>query len=319
MNAYFDISNLRSLAKSGGHQDFKSCTDMLRHNYNLCFNFSKDLLAKEKKQAQQSIMNLLKLLTRNRGNSESIIWNHSFPPRPLTAELYSSLTNEQLTSLYFLEDGNINAMKQHGCLIFAIEGDEIKALSNLSIEGEYLPTKKYHIRKMCNWKVIEDNVCPCTDIIIIDPYIFSQSDILYEYNSYKIIEHLSKNNNYEVDVVIFTLKDNPFSTIERQLKERIGEKLKLTFVIIPEGKLKEHDRTIITNYKMFDSGDSFTYFDDRGNNLSHGRWLHVNSHGNREIRELSLQYLRDLQLLIDDRKGGLNSIIGDKKSNFLKF
>lgn len=49
MNAYFDISNLRSLAKSGGHQDFKSCTDMLRQNYNLCFNFSKDLLAKEKK------------------------------------------------------------------------------------------------------------------------------------------------------------------------------------------------------------------------------------------------------------------------------
>ena len=130
---------------------------------------------------------------------------------------------------------------------------------------------------------------------------------------------MSKNNNYEFDIVIFTLKDNPFSTIERQLKERIGEKLKLTFVIIPEGKLKEHDRTIITNYKMFDSGDSFTYFDDRGNNLSHGRWLHVNSHGNREIRELSLQYIRDLQLLIDERKGGLNSIIGDKKSNFLKF
>ena len=319
MNVYFDLPNLRSYAKAGGNPHFMPCTDMMRQNFNIHFNFDKSALSKEKKQSQQSIMTVLKQLTRNRGNSESLIWNESFPSRPLDANLYSSMTNEQLTSLYFLDDENIEEMVQHGCLLFASEGNEIKALESLLIEGRVLPTKTYNIRKMSNWKIIEDNTSPCTDIIIIDPYLFAQSDILYEFNSYQIIEHLSKVNNYEVNVVIFTSKGNPFSTIDRQIKEKIGHKLSLTFVIIPEGKFKEHDRTIITNYKMFDSGDSFTYFNDKGENLSHGKWLHVNSCGDKDIRELSLQYIKELQLLIDERKSGLNSIIGDKKSNLLNF
>lgn len=323
MNVYFDIPNLRSYAKSGGHPCFMPCTDMIRKGFNIHFCFDKSLLAKEKKQSQQSIMTVLKLLTRNRGNSEFLTWNEVFPPRPLDAELYSTMTNEQLTSLYFLDDDNIKTMEQHGCLLFASEGNEIKALSRLLIEQQDLPTKKYAIRNMSNWNVIEDNTTPCTDIIIVDPYLFAQSDILYEYNSYKLIEHLSKINTLEVNVVIFTsiTKDSTFSTttIDRQLKSKMGKKLNLTFVYIPEGKLKEHDRTIITNYKMFDSGPSFTYFNDKGENQSHGRWLNVNSLGDKEIRILTLQYIKDLQSLIDDRKSGLNSIVGDKKSTFLSF
>ena len=117
------------------------------------------------------------------------------------------------------------------------------------------------------------------------------------------------------------MRDVPFMTIERQLKSRIsaisGVEPKLTFVKLPSGK--EHDRTIITNYKMFDSGDSFKYFNDKGENMSHGRWFHVHTHGDKETREQAIAYLQDLQKLVDGLKDGLSSITGDKKSNFLKF
>lgn len=320
MNAYFDLPNLRSYAKSGGHQDFQTCTAMLRHNFNIHFCFDKKELSKEKKQSLQGIMNLMKLLTRNRGDNDAIVWNEAFPPRPLSLDLYSKMSDEQLTSVYFLNDSAIQDMSQHGCLLFASEGNEVKALTELLIEGRDIPTKKYAVRKMTNWQVIKENASPCTDIIIIDQYLFAQSDYLFEYNAFKIIEHLTDVNNLKVNVVIFTSKEALFNIIFRQLKDRIGEKLNLTFVILPEsGKWKEHDRTIITNYKMFDSDPSFTYFGDNGENICHGRWLNVNSHGDREIRGLSLQYIKDLQELINDRKNGINSIIGDKKSLFLKF
>lgn len=319
MNVYFDIGNFRSLAKACSHQDFMSCVNMLGKNFNIHFNFSKELLDKEKKQSLLYIRTLLKHLTHNRGNSEPFIWNDSFPPRPLSKDIYDCMTNKQLTSLYLINDENVEMMTKQGCLLFASEGNEIKAIQNLFIEGDCVPTKQYPIRKMNNWETIEKNASPCTDIIIVDRYIFSQEELFYEFNSFKIIEHLARFNNYKINVVIFTSKDNQFSSISRKLREKLGEKLYLTFVVIPEGQGKEHDRTIITNYKMFVSGDSFTYFDNKGKNLSRGRWLYVNSHGDFENREDTLQYLKDLQLLVDERKSGICSIIGDKKSCLLKF
>lgn len=319
MNAYFDLPNLRSYAKAAGHQNFKSCTNMLRQNFNIHFTFDKKTLEKEKKQLKQGIMNLLKMMTSNRGNSESFVWNDKSLPRLIGGDVYSKLTKEQLTSLYFLDDPSVNEMADQGCLLFASEGNEIKVLSNLLIENNLQPTKKYDIRKMHDWNVLEINASPCTDIIIVDQYFFSQSDVYFDYNAFKIIETLSKINSHHVNVVIFTTaKDNPFKTIGDKLKNRIGEKLSLTFVTI-DGKTKEHDRTIITNYKIFESGDSFTYFNDKGENISRGKWLHVNSHGDREIRQQTLDYIEELQHLVNIKKSGLNSIIGDKKSNFLKF
>lgn len=330
MNAYIDLANLRAYAKLGGHADFKTCTDMLRQNFNLCFTFDKAQIQKEKKQAQMSIMNLVRQLTSNRGESETIQWNVNYPPRPLSEDVYETMDINQLTSIYLLDDENIKEMVSHGCLLFSKEGDEMKTLENLLVDGKNA-TKAYASREMTDWSLIENNASPCTDIVIIDPYLFAQSDLLYEYNSYKVIDCLAKwNKGHALNIVIFTFPqhkdgtarcDVPFTTIERQLKSRIlaysGETPNLTFVKLPEGK--EHDRTIITNYKMFDSGDSFKYFNDQGKNMSHGRWFHVHTHGDRSTREQAIAYLQDLQELVDDLGNGLSSIIGDKKSNLLRF
>lgn len=330
MDAYIDLANLRAYAKSGGHEDFKICTDMLRQNFNLCFTFDKGLIQREKKQAQMSIMNLIRQLTSNRGDSESIKWNVNYPPRPLSEDVYETMDIRQLTSIYLLDDENIKEMVSHGCLLFSEEGNEIRTLENLLVVGKPV-TKAYALRDMSDWSLVENNASPCTDIVVIDPYLFAQSDLLYEYNSYKILESLAKwNKSHALNIVIFTfpqhkdgaiMRDVPFVTIERQLKSRIlaisGVEPKLTFVKLPPSK--EHDRTIITNYKMFDSGDSFKYFNDKGENMSHGRWFHVHTHGDKETRKQAVAYLQDLQELVNNLKGGLSNIIGDKKSNFLKF
>ena len=63
MNAYFDLPNLRSYAKAAGHQNFKSCTNMLRQNFNIHFTFDKKTLEKEKKQLKKiPIRSLLQFL-----------------------------------------------------------------------------------------------------------------------------------------------------------------------------------------------------------------------------------------------------------------
>ena len=184
---------------------------------------------------------------------------------------------------------------------------------------------------MTDWSLVKTNASPCTDIVIIDQYFFAQSDLLYMYNSYNILENLAQwNKGHALNIVIFTFAhfkekeavcDVPFTTIERQIKNRIsaisGIEPNLTFVKLPTSK--EHDRTIITNYKMFVSGDSFTYFKDHGENKSKGRWFYVHTHGDKETREQAIAYLQDLQSLVNDLKNGLTSIIGDRKSNFLKF
>lgn len=333
MNVYIDLPNLRAYAKQGGSQNFKACTDMLRQNFNLYFTFKKEAILREKKQSMASIMNLMRQLTSNRGSSDEFEWGTMFPERPLKEDVYNTMSKEQLLSVYLLDDPNIDTILKHGCLLFAAEGSEIKVLSNLLIDDndKLLPTKKYNQRSMKDWSLIEKNASPCTDIIIVDQYLFAQSDLLYEYNAYKIIENLARwNNGRPLNIVIFTFsryKDNsswisvPFPTIERQLKAKLKEQTggdhNITFVILPESR--EHDRYIITNYKMFDSGDSFKYFNAKGENISNGRWFHVNTHGDKENRELSLAAITDLQAIINEVKSGLNSIIGDKKSNFLTF
>lgn len=331
MNVYIDLPNLRSYAKQCGNPNFRTCTEMLRRNFDLHFTFKKECVESEKKQSKAFIMTLMKMLTANRGNSASFQWDTTFPDRPLSEDLYDSLSNEQLMSVYLLDDTNISTMVSHGCLLFAAVGDEMKALSSLLIEGQMIPTKKYALRELKNWDIVTVNASPCTDIIIVDPYIFAQSDMLYEYNSYSLIENLaSLNCGHPLNIVIFTFNNHkdgntrinvPFVTIRRQLKERLMDKTgtehNITFVTLPDKK--EHDRYIITNYKMFESGNSFTYFNDKWKNISTGRWFNVSTHGDKDNRKQSLYTISDLQVIVDEASKGLNSITGDKKSNFLKF
>lgn len=331
MDVYIDLDNLYSYACKGGSEHFLACNELLRKNFNIHFTFPKEALEQSKKKVRDSIMTLLKSLTRNRG-TRTTDWGSLFPSRPLSDTFYESLTQEQLMSMYWLSDDQAKAMERQGCLLISSVGNELNTLLQLFIDDESQPSKPYSIRQMTDWSVIGNNSLPCTDIIVIDPFFFAQSDMLYERNSYKVLEELACHvNNRPIKIVIFTNGQNraesggyvdiPIPLIQRQIKERIKDKCGVepfvTIVKLPTRE--EHDRTIITNYKTFISGDSFKYFDNAGNNTSRGRWLHVNSLAHDSILQQTNDYLKDLQTLTDSLRTGLMNIIGDKKSNFINF
>ncbi len=302
------------------------------NSFNLYFTFDKSMLLNAKKEIKKNFELWSRMATRNR-NGKQNQWKCMFPPRPISLDVQESFTGEQLSSVYMLDSENVKEWAETGCLLIAEKGKELDIIKKLQISNTFVPTKQFRIRSMHDWSILGANCTPCTDIIIVDQYLFSQSELEYEVNSYSLIEQICKwAKSSTVNIVIFTLKDYkdgenrfdvPFVTIERKLKDKlyhqIGVKPNITFVILPIQE--QHDRTILTNYKMYTSGDSFKYFKD-GTNVSlctHGEWLYISSLHDDDVLQNAKDFIHDLQEIIDKVKGGLMSIMGDRKSLFLKF
>ena len=81
-----------------------------------------------------------------------------------------------------------------------------------------------------------------------------------------------------------------------------------------------HDRFIITNYRLFTSGDSFCYFNSHNENISNGSFLQVDSlvkYENRIIVDSMLEWLQQLYNSIKRLNNDM-LIIGDKESSLLQ-
>lgn len=332
MNAYIDFANFCSYLSSMSNQDFVKCNEVLLNAFNLCFTFDKSEIQKAKKEIKRNFDLWLRTATKNR-NGKKNDWNINFPPRPVHKSSHISFSRDLLSSIYMLDGEDVRDWAKTGCLLIGEKGTELDLIKKLQISITFIPTKQFRIRCMSDWSTIGDNSTPCTDIIIVDQYLFSQSELEYEINSYSLIEQLCKWAKYTaINIVIFTLKDYkkgdqrqniPYVTIERQLKQKlcqqIGVEPNITFIILPGQE--QHDRTILTNYKMYTSGDSFKYFKD-GTNVSlctHGEWMYISSLHDDDVLQNAQDFIHDLQGIIDNIKGGIMSIIGDRKSLFLNF
>lgn len=332
MDAYIDFPNFCSYLSSMSNQDFVKCNEALLAGFNLYFTFDKKEMLNAKKEVKRNFEQWSRLATRNR-NGKKNDWNISFPPRPISEDTHASFNKEQLSSVYMIDGENVHKWAETGCLLIAEKGKELDIIKNLQIAEAFNPTKQFRIRSMSDWSAFGKNSSPCTDIILVDQYVFSQSELEYEVNSYALLEQLCKwAKDTAINIVIFTLneyKDGnsrssvPFNTIKRKLKERLKDQIgiepNITFVVLPGQE--QHDRTILTNYKMYTSGDSFKYFRD-GANVSlctHGEWMYISSLHDIDNLQNAKEFVTDLQKVIDKVKGGLMSIIGDKKSFFLNF
>lgn len=332
MNAYIDFSSFCSYLSSMSNKDFPKCNEVLLSACNLCFTFDKSEFLKAKKEVKRKFDLWLKTATKNRNGKKSD-WNISFPPRPVHKSSHESFPREMLSSIYMLDGENVKEWAETGCLLVAEIGEEIDTIKKLQISNAFISTKQFRIRSMSDWTTFGNNSTPCTDVIIVDQYLFSQSELDYEVNSYSLLKQLCKwANNTSINIVIFTLRDYkdgdsrievPFVTIERNLKERLSQQIgvepNVTFVVLPAQE--QHDRTILTNYKMYTSGDSFKYFkEDTNVSLrTHGEWLYISSLHDDDVFRNAQDFIRDLQEIIDKVKCGVMSIRGDKKSFFLKF
>lgn len=333
MDAYIDFPNFCSYLSSMSNQDFQKCNEVLMGNCNLYFTFAKEELSRAKKEVQKNFQLWLRTATKNRNGNQNA-FGVSFPPRPIREDLHDSFTHEQLFSIYMLEGEHVKEWADSGCLLIAKKGEELNTIKNLQIASVFVPSTWFSIRGMTDWSVFGDNSSPCTDIILGDRYIFAQSDYEYNVNCYALIEQLCKwAKNTTINLVFFTLKgykdesqqnhDIPTATIIRnlkaKLKDSIGIEPNITIVLISPNDL--HDRAIFTNYKMYTSGDSFTYFKD-GENValcSNGDWMYVNSLYDMNNLKNAKAFISRLQEIVNEKKTGLMSIIGDKKCRFLKF
>lgn len=332
MDAYIDYPNFCSYLMSMSNKDFAKCNEVLLNGFNLYFTFEKSEMLKAKKEVKNNFEIWSRLATRSRSGNKNE-WNINFPPRPVSKSSHETFTEDQLFSVYMIDGEDVEEWADSGCLLIAQKGKELDVIKQLQIDDKFIPTKQFRIRSMCDWSIFSDNSAPCTDIILVDKYLFAQSDFYYNINSYALLEQLCKwAKKTALNIVIFTLKDYisektlfaiPFNTIKRNLKQKLGELIgtepNITFVILQGHEL--HDRTILTNYKMFSSGDSFKYFknDTNVSLCTHGEWMFVSSMHDADNRQNAKDFIHDLQVVIDKVKGGLLSIQGDQKSFYLKF
>lgn len=331
-----DFPHFSSFMKSMSNEFFETCSDMIRDNCDLYFTFSKDDINKAKKDVKLNSALWAKKLSRNR-NNHTVNYSADYPTFSTVSSLQADKKFAALTSIYL-----VSGKDKEDFIINESIGNEISLLRQFAIDGKNIPTKKYTTRHMKDWGVIRDNTLPCSDIIIADQFLFSQADVFYEKNAYQLLRDLcSKVTKKRVNIVFFTMgkrkvsdpdhfyKDGkpkekwveiPIISITRNIKKTLQDQFEIdaniTFVTFDK---MEHDRTIFTNFKLFDSGDSFKYFKNNDGSASNGRWVHVNTLIDEGIYALSKEFIDDMQKIIDIHKFSLSDIRGDKISNFLNF
>lgn len=345
MTVYFDYKNLVSYLTADKNIIFADCNRMLKNKCRIRFNFDKNYLRRDSEQdsleileIKQSIMSWINTMTDGlgsdtSGNVSGVTFGEPFPPRKLKSNLYNSLSQEQLMSVYLLDDEAICNIREYGFMLFGAPGDEIKVLNQLILDDDYQFGVRLNIREMKDWKQLIQYASPTTDIIFVDQYLFSAPEIM-EYNATQLLKDLCKHaHNTKVNIIIFTTPsyydkekkttfvpdwDNIRKTFKKAVGNTVGIEPNITFVL--SSNLNEHDRQIFTNYKSFSSGDSMNYFNSKGF-ISKGRYLHINSVASKDILNQNLMFLNDMQAIIQQvlKTNNEKMLIGDKKSCFLKF
>lgn len=248
---------------------------------------------------------------------------------------YIYFDRRQLSSVYLISDEKTVQLKEKGCLLIGNVGEEIQTLCRLFFnQQDYLFEEKNRIKDLSSWDFFNDKILPCTEIILIDQYILCD-DNLYDFNIFPLLKLLARNGkNLKLNIIIVTLKENynketktRFSPNWENVKQRIKSEIEIitevkpnvTFVLSPTD-ISEHDRTIFTNYKRIYSGDSFNYFDSSHKVITSGKEIELSSMANQKNHNLAIKLIDDIQSMINViLKRNADSIIGDKKSNFLTF
>ena len=338
MNLYLDKPNLYSLIKqlkSVENYNLKSdCIRMIRNQLRLIYNF-------DKSEIDEMLFELwFNDLVQARGNKEELdsLQVPPFPNRPISTSLIDNSDWSVVSSVYCCTDKNVQELCREGRILISNDGGEINTLSEL-FWGDYDFHKRYdltHNGISFGWKELkQDGHClPCSDIMIVDRYLFNNHDCLNN-NLYSLLLKLTDDVKAKVNIVIFVQRLGLSSVdFERYVKEisNLSNKLNVTIIVYPssmEGdrkskKIIPHDRFIITNYRIFTSGPSFNeYFDLNGNLSTNGSYLDVDSLAKIEKYMFASGQIDFFQKNVVDRLLNICSpssyIFGSWKSNLFSF
>ena len=223
----------------------------------------------------------------------------------------------------------VNAIKQSHTVLIGGVGEEITILKRLFCGTDYDYHVCYDIRNLdcfSGWQKLDDDghVLPCTDIIITDRYLFKESDDIIQANLNTILRLFGQKKGAKINLVVVTKGEVDIvwqkrrQELSRAMKYNKYSSVNITFVLSHECP---HDRLIITNYRMFRSGDSFNYYDSKGNLKTKGDALDVDSMAKASSYRYAVQRINNVQAIVDKLKS-LNRndlIIGDKISSWIKF
>ncbi len=330
MELYIDINNLKSFIKSKDSDDFDDCKRMLRRQLHIVYNFDKEML-----KSEPALLQFVSMISEGRGRSEEsdkfLPSTAMFPERPIKANSYSKWNWHELSSVYLIDDIDSRKLKNKGCVLLGETGEELSILMKLFCGMDYDFHHLYDLQKNFNsWEQLtaDNQALPCTDIIINDRYLFTNTFDLVECNLRPLLTVLAGNVNNRINVVIFTKNksllefgiDMATSIIKNTLDNKTGMKPNITFVTSNDNDKIPHDRFIITNYRLIRSGDSFLYFDTKGKKITNGGALDIDSMANHETYTFVQSLLEKLQASYNDIKRLNNDmIIGSKESKYIIF
>jgi len=310
MKLYIDIDNVISLMKSQGLPEFSDCANLIRKHFDVQYNFPK-----EKLKSDSLLQAWFSTYGQGVTGEQKFVSNELeiFPERPIKSNFYNVSDYKLVSSIYLLDDGHMcDVIKEKSCVLIGKIGEELNLISKLVMDdtevpavtipswGNYLPT------------------LPLTDIIISDNHYF-KDELVYRNNDNEIINYLASiPKNSPVNIIIITKEgevDNRIDLVSEQikLKELVKKKSnssKSTVTIITT--FKSHDRSLITNYYRVKHGSCFHLKD---NGIKEDVMTEVKTHALRNNEE-NTKYLLDVFQQIASNPVRL---VGDKKSNFLKF
>ena len=110
-------------------------------------------------------------------------------------------------------------------------------------------------------------------MLIIDNYIFDKN--VWESNLIELLKVFGARTPVKFNLLIVSFEGSKFKidiNIGNDLKNKLiqcGINCNLCIILAPT-QLKEHDRTILTNYLRIKSGDSFNYFNSNGDYITKG-------------------------------------------------
>lgn len=311
MKLFIDKENLISLMKSSKQSAFSDCSNLLRKNFDVHYNFSKNAL-------KSDAMLMAWFSSYGEGVKGKLVFAEKeeeiLPPRPLKSNFYNSNDSKWLTSAFLLNDTHIcSIIKEKSCILIGAVGDELNVINSLLLEGTECPS--IEIQSWANYLPS----LPLTDIIISDNHYF-KSLSTYKANNNELLRYLCGIPNHSpVNVVIITKESEidpaidleaEKDEIKKMVKNATGS-VKSSVTILTT--YKTHDRALITNYYRVKHGCSF-HLNDNG--LKEDVLTEIKSHAYISNEEVSIKLISGIFQQIANNPAHL---YGDKISNFLKF
>ena len=311
MKLYIDKDNLISLMKSKGESEFLDCSNLIRRNFDVLYNFPKSMV-----KSDELLTSWFGSYGQGVNGKQEFAENEEniFPPRPLKSNFYKANNAELLTSVYLLDDAHIcEVIKNKSCVLIGKIGEEIGVISSLILEGSETPAKQ-----ILSWSQYLPSL-PLTDIVISDNHFFKNKET-YDANNNELLRYLcSIPKNSPINVVIITKEgevdrninlEAEIKEIKKLIREASGSSKSSATILTT---YKTHDRTLITNYYRVKHGCSFHLKD---NGLKNDVLTEIKSHGyinNESISKLLLSGI------FQEIASHPVECFGDRISNFLKF